>query len=169
MIFCLAYAVTTLGFTAALVLACWRRLKGRTAQKISHWQLRATLLLWMPIVLRLAVPCPLLGNYIGNVTFDTEDDYHTHVRFSDGRADFITCHRGHARPVIEHWGRYEKTGWNTYLLMEDNPKRQIDVEPFPITLHVGWFFVDLSYAPESRHVMKEDELCRDFHILRWMP
>jgi hypothetical protein len=34
---------------------------------------------------------------------------------------------------------------------------------------VGWFFVDLSYAPESRHVMKEDELCRDFHILRWMP
>jgi hypothetical protein len=170
-IFCLAYAATTLGFTSALVLACWRGLKGRNGQQVSRWQLCATLLLWGPIVLRLAVPCPIQGNYIGNLTLDTEDDYHTWVRFSDGRADFFSeCNlRGGWCGIGKPWGRYLRTGWNTYVLTEVDPEPQPDRKPFPITLHAGWFFLKLNYALESRQVYKEDYLYRDCRFLRWIP
>jgi hypothetical protein len=153
-IFCLAYTVTTIGFTIALVLSLWRR-TGRA--QVSRRRLRATLLLWGPVAIRLAVPCPIQGDFVGNLTACKCDD-HECVRFSGGRAGFFyeTCLR-------ENWGLYQKTGWNTFVLRENNG------EPFPITIHTGWLFMKLRYADESRRVFKEDWLQRDFRFLRWMP
>jgi hypothetical protein len=170
-IFCLTYAATTVGFTVALVLMWWRKRTGRTAQQVSRWRLRAALLLWAPVVIRLAVPCPIRGHYIGNLTASTEVGVDTSVRFSDGRADFHSKGdlREHGGPPIEPWGRYQKTGWNTYVLTEADPEPGPNGKLLPITLHAGWFFLKLNYAPESRRVMKEDYLYRDFLLFRWMP
>src|SRR5436309_7190367 len=152
---CLAYAVTTIGFTIALVLSLWGR-TGRAAQQVSRRRLCATLLLWGPIVIRLAVPCPIQGDYVGNMTA-CNCDVHEFVRFSGRRADFL----GHGHH--QHWGRYQKTGWNTYVLKEDG------AEQFPVTLHTGWLFLTVKYAPESRRIYKDDWLLRDFFLFRWMP
>ncbi len=155
-ILCLAYAATTIGFTIALVLSLWRR-TGRSAQQVSRRRLCATLLLWGPAVIWLAVPCPIRGNYVGNLTACKCDD-HECVRFSGGRADFLYEGKFH-----EHWGGYQKTGWNTYVLRGDGPEQS------PVTLHTGWFFLTVKYPPESRHFYKDDWLQRDFFLFRWIP
>ena len=156
--FCLVYSATTIGFTIALVSSLWRQRTGRDAQQVGRRRLCATLVLWGPIVIRFAVPCPIQGDYVGNMTA-CKCDLHEFVTFSGGGADFFfSGHDNH-----EHWGGYQKTGWNTYVLREDG------AEEFPVTLHTGWLFLTVKYAPESRHFYKEDWLLRDFLLFRWMP
>jgi hypothetical protein len=107
--------------------------------------------------LQRTVPCPIQGHYVGNLTACKCDD-HECVRFSDARADFLYEGRFH-----EHWGVFQKSGWNAYVLRESGG------ESFPVSIHTGWLFLKIKYADKSRRIFKEDWLVRDFHFLRWMP
>ena len=153
---CLVYAGTTLAVTAWLLFSCWRQRRSAALQ-VSRRLVYATLLLWVPVVIRLTVPCPIQGDYFGNMTACKCDEYRDVVRFAGGQASFSE-HGSH-----KQWGRYQKTGWNTYVLRED------DAEEFPVTLRTGWLLMTITYAPMSRHFNKRDELVRDFFPLRWIP
>src|SRR5580700_5521582 len=95
---------------------------------IKYWRpLCVTMAVFM--LIRLAVPCPLRGNWVGNYTAHLCDD-HAFLRFADGRAAY---YHGDLDP--QYNGFYEKIGWNTYSV------RYSRADNYPRIISVGWFFM----------------------------
>lgn len=96
-----------------------------------HWRLLAAVAIALTVA-RLAIPCPIGGNWVGKFTEHLCED-HSFLRFSDNRA---AIYHGCVDPQFH--GTFEKVGWNTYLLrFSKNDKR-------PRSLHVGWMFMHMS-------------------------
>lgn len=104
---------------------------------VGHWRLFVTVAAVL-VTVRLIVPCPLRGNWIGAETAHLCDD-HAFLRFSDGIA---ANHHGDLDPGYD--GFYEKIGWNAYSL------RAVRSSPYSNIIHVGWIFMRMKGAGEER-------------------
>jgi hypothetical protein len=102
--------------------------------------------------LRLLVPCPIRGSYVGSLTAAHGCEAHAFLRFADGQAAYF---HGDSQP--HYWGTYQKAGWNTYTL------RGSTNDPFPQAIHVGWLFMRMEDgARPPGHYW----LHRDFHVIQ---
>lgn len=99
--------------------------------------------------LRLAMPCPISGNWRGHYTVHLCAD-HEFIQFEDG---YLTYFHGDLNPEI--WGTYRKIGWNKYL-WEHYPG-----DKNPTTIRTGWFMMSL----DGEGIGHREWCHRDLHFL----
>ena len=104
------------------------------------------------LIIRLIVPCPIHGNYVGAFTSHMCDD-HAFLRFADGQ---VRYYHGDLKPHYN--GAYEKVGWNTYIWKNG------EKDPFPETIHVGWFFIWWENNTDIQTFKRRNWLHRDCDI-----
>ena len=87
------------------------------------------LLLLLFVIVRLAIPISIEGDWTGQVG-TCLCGHRNLVRFHEGR---VTWYGHGGDPTrLKDWGTYRKVGWNRYLWTE--PKR------LPTNVRVGWLF-----------------------------
>ncbi|MBA4147476.1 MAG: hypothetical protein H0X66_05120 [Verrucomicrobia bacterium] len=118
-----------------------------------HWRILSGLTVLL-ILFRLAVPCPLRGNYVGSFTAHGCEE-RAFLRFADGQ---ITYFHGSLQPELK--GKFERVGWNTYAWKYGTNTA------YDTTITAGWLFIRLSDGGYWLH--RDLSFQSDEMVERWM-